>query len=254
MFPKIFAHRGLSSKAPENTLSAFKESLCYEIDGIEFDVQMSKDNKLVVIHDERLERTTNGKGFLIDYTYDELSRLDAGSWFSDKFKGEKIPLLEEVLELLMKHNIIINIELKNSLIKYENIEREVIAMIKDFKILNRTIISSFNYYSLRKVRLINSEINIAVLCEALMYNPLEYLSTIGAKAIHTSKSTINKKLVAYLNDNGINTLCYTVNDEYYFNKMFEMGVSGIFTDFPKEMLELRSKKLSGKSLNRIVER
>lgn len=241
MFPKIFAHRGLSSKAPENTLSAFKGSLCYEIDGIEFDVQMSKDNKLVVIHDERLERTTNGKGFVMDYNYDELSRLDAGSWFSDNFNGEKIPLLEEVLELLMKHNININIELKNSLIEYENIERKVIEMIKDFKMLDRTIISSFNHYSLRKVRLINSEINIAILCEVLMDNPLEYLSAIGANAIHTSKTTINKMLIEYLKNNGIDTRCYTVNDEYYFNKMLGMGVGGIFTDCPKEMLELRTK-------------
>lgn len=241
MLPQIFAHRGFSSKAPENTMIAFKESLCYEIDGIELDVQMSKDNKLVVIHDETLERTTNGTGFVKDYTYDELSCLDAGSWFSNNFTGEKIPLLEEVLELIRRHDILINIELKNSLIEYENIEREVIEMIKEFNILENTIISSFNHYSLRKVRRLNSDINTAILCEALLYKPTEYLSSIGANAVHTSKTTINKALVDYLNGKGIETRCYTVNDEYYFNTMLEMGVGGIFTDNPKEMLKLRSK-------------
>lgn len=237
--PKIFAHRGLSSQAPENTMAAFEKALNYNINGIEFDVQMTKDRKLVVIHDERLERTTNGSGYVKDYNYKELLALDAGSWFSTVYSGEKIPLLEDVLELLKNYDLLINIELKNSFIEYEGIEEEVIKLVNSAKVSERVIISSFNHYSLKRIRELESNINIAVLCQAIMYEPIEYLKSVGANALHTSIYTVNKKLIDCLNKNKIEVRCYTVNDELNYKRLCEFGVSGVFTDIPDYLIKLR---------------
>ncbi|MGL4971324.1 MAG: glycerophosphodiester phosphodiesterase family protein, partial [Cetobacterium sp.] len=107
----ILAHRGASGTAPENTIAAFKKAIIDGCDGFEFDVQQTKDGKLVVFHDWTLERTSNGKGYVREHTLDELKELDAGSWFGEEFKGEKIPTLEETLDLI-PDNMLINIELK----------------------------------------------------------------------------------------------------------------------------------------------
>lgn len=229
-FPKIFAHRGLKAGAPENTLSAFKMALEHNIDGVEFDVQMTKDKRLVVIHDETVDRTTNGKGFVKDFAYDELLRLDAGSWFSSDFKEEKIPLLTDVLRLFANRDIAINIELKNSFIEYEGMEEAVLKMIKEFAIEDKIIISSFNHYSIKKVRDLDSNINTAILCDDILYQPTDYIKTVGANAVHTNVYTINKAIVEHLHKNGIRIRCYTVNDEFIVNMMTELGVDGIFTD------------------------
>ncbi|MEG1836121.1 MAG: glycerophosphodiester phosphodiesterase family protein, partial [Oscillospiraceae bacterium] len=108
---EILAHRGASGTAPENSLSAFKKALKDGCDGFEFDIQQTKDGEIVVFHDWTLERTSNGKGNLKEFTLEELKKLDIGSWFSDEFKGEKIPTLEETLDFIPDDNFI-NIELK----------------------------------------------------------------------------------------------------------------------------------------------
>ena len=97
---QVFAHRGYSAKYPENTMAAFKAALKFNVDGIELDVHETKDGALVVIHDEKVNRTTNGKGYVKDYTLKQIKELDAGSWFNKNFKGEKIPTLKEVLQLV----------------------------------------------------------------------------------------------------------------------------------------------------------
>lgn len=108
----IFAHRGVSSEAPENTLPAFRLALDQGCKAIELDVQLTKDHQLVVFHDDKLERTTNGEGYLKDFTLSELKQKDAGKWYSEEFQGVQIPTLREVLELVDR-NILVNIEIKN---------------------------------------------------------------------------------------------------------------------------------------------
>nr|WP_263972611.1 glycerophosphodiester phosphodiesterase family protein [Thermoanaerobacterium thermosaccharolyticum] len=118
----VIAHRGDSKNAPENTLSAFKRAVEVGSDGIEIDVQLCKDGHLVVIHDERVDRTTDGIGYVKDYTLSELKRLSAGIKFGKKFADEKIPTLPEVFELLKNEDVLLNIEIKSGIISYTGIE------------------------------------------------------------------------------------------------------------------------------------
>ena len=119
------AHRGLSGLYPENTMIAFRKAIEADCDGIEMDVHLTRDGVPVVIHDEEVDRTTNGSGYVKDFTYEQLCNLDAGIKFSDEFKGEKIPTLKEFFDFMKDNDKLINIELKNSIIHYEGLEEKV---------------------------------------------------------------------------------------------------------------------------------
>src|SRR5690606_20002442 len=150
--PLIIAHRGASDQAPETTMAAFRRALDIGADGIELDVHMSADGRLVVIHDETVDRTSNGKGLVKDKTLAELKELDFGSWFSEGFRGEKIPELEDVLELLSDRDVLLNIEIKNGPVFYPGIETAVADALQKYGMTDRTIISSFNHYTLVEIR------------------------------------------------------------------------------------------------------
>ena len=126
----IYAHRGSSGTHPENTLAAFREAARLPIYGVEFDVHLTKDGELVVIHDETIDRTSNGKGFVKDMTLAELRSFDFGSWFSDEFRGEPIPTLHEVLEVFSETSHHLNIELKSDIFPYEGMAEKVVAMVQ----------------------------------------------------------------------------------------------------------------------------
>lgn len=119
------AHRGLSGLYPENTMIAFRKAIEADCDGIEMDVHLTRDGVPVVIHDEEVDRTTNGSGYVKDFTYEQLCNLDAGIKFSDEFKGEKIPTLKEFFDFMKDNDKLINIELKNSIIHYEGLEKGI---------------------------------------------------------------------------------------------------------------------------------
>src|SRR5690625_4151804 len=128
---KIFAHRGSSGTHPENTMAAFKEAVKVGVDGIEIDVHYTKDDKLAVIHDDTVDRTTNGTGPVRGHTLEELQDLDAGSWFSKKWKHERIPSLQEVLKWMMDHpHLVLNIELKYVGLDYVGFEEKVIQEVE----------------------------------------------------------------------------------------------------------------------------
>lgn len=119
---KIFAHRGYSGKYPENTMIAFKKALECGVDGIELDIQLTKDGEVVIIHDETIDRTTTGKGFVIDYTYEELEKFDASFKFKD-LGFNKIPTLREYFQLVKDYDIVTNVELKTGINEYLGIEK-----------------------------------------------------------------------------------------------------------------------------------
>lgn len=179
----VLAHRGASKIAPENTEAAFQKAMQMGADGVELDVQLTKDKKLVVIHDERVDRTTNGIGYVKDLTLKEIKKLDAGSYFSPKFAGEKILTLEEALELT-RNSKLINIEIKNIIIKYKNIEREVVSIIKKMNLESKVICSSFNHYSIAMIKQLSPEIKTGLLYVSTLYQPWIYATTLGVEAIH----------------------------------------------------------------------
>lgn len=150
-------------------------------DGIELDVHFSKDDELVVIHDLRVDRTTGGRGLVRQHPFKELRKLDAGSYFSSEFKGEKIPHFTEVLNWLVETDLFLNIELKYHSLDYVHFEERVLKEISKRRLKNRTIISSFNHGALKKINKWMPRVETAILSMARLYKPWKYAEMVGAK-------------------------------------------------------------------------
>ncbi len=236
--PIIIAHRGASRQAPENTMAAFTRALELGAGGIELDVHLSADGHLVVTHDEQVDRTSDGKGLIRDKTLQQLKDLDFGSWFSEHFKGEKIPTLEEVLDLVRDWNGLLNIEIKNGPVFYPGIEKAVSDAVAQYKLANRTIISSFNHYSLVEIRKLNPEIKTAPLYMAGLYEPWQYARSLGACAIHPLFYNIVPEVMKGCKLNGIMANPFTVDQPEYIKAMAAAGVDGIITNVPDIALSI----------------
>ncbi|UNK16778.1 glycerophosphodiester phosphodiesterase [Paenibacillus sp. N3/727] len=230
-----FAHRGASGVCPENTMSAFRKALELGATGIETDVQMTKDGKLILIHDETVLRTTGEQGFVKDYTFEEIQKLDAGSWFSEEFRGERLPALEELLELTKDRGTIVNIELKNGSIQYPELEEKVIASIRSFGMEDRVVISSFNHYSLVKCKSIAPEIRTGILYVEGLYKAWEYGQSVGADALHALKYAVLPEWVEEAKACGIVYHPWTVNEPEEMKRLIAAKVAGIITDYPDRL-------------------
>ncbi|MCY6483418.1 glycerophosphodiester phosphodiesterase [Clostridium aestuarii] len=232
-----YAHRGASAYYPENTMIAFEKSIELGATGIETDVQMTKDGVLILIHDETINRTTNDKGFVKDFTYEELRNLDAGSWFSDEFKGIKIPPLKELMDFLQdKKNIKLNIELKNNIIIYDKIEEKVIKMIYEYGMQDRIILSSFNHYTLRQCKKISKKIKIGLLYTAGLYQPEKYARRLGAEALHPYFYAVNSHhIIKRIKKSGIMLNPYTIDEEKDMKRFIDLNVDGIITNYPDKL-------------------
>ncbi len=148
---KIFAHRGSSGTHPENTLAAFRAAAALPIDGVEIDVHLTKDGEVVVIHDEKINRTTNGKGYVKDMTLEELQQYDAGSWFSEEWGGERVPTLDEVLEIYEDTSHRLNIEIKSDIFPYDGLVEKVLTIANNRGMADRLLLSSFNHEDVRHI-------------------------------------------------------------------------------------------------------
>lgn len=233
-----YAHRGASAYFPENTMLSFEKALEMECTGIETDVQMTKDGVLVLIHDEMVDRTTNGHGLVKDYTYMELSKLDAGAWMGEEFIGNKVPTVEELIYLTSDKNIILNFEIKSGVVIYEDIEQKLIDLIYKHKIEHKVILSSFNHYSINKCNKISNEINTGILYMAGIYKPYNYVKTVGANAIHPYFLAVNEEVVKEAKKHKTQVNVFTVNDEAYMKSFLDMKVDGIITDYPDKLHKL----------------
>lgn len=231
----IFAHRGVSGHYPENTGVAFYAASKLPIAGVELDVHLTLDGELVVIHDESIDRTSNGFGYVKDYTLQQLRAYDYGSWFSDEFASEKIPTLGEVLDVFVGTNHLINIELKTDVFPYEGIESLVIKEVSMHQMTERVIISSFNHESLQIVKQIAPYIETAALFEELLTDFTTYTSQTSANAIHVKFSAAIRKSVRNALEEGAIIRVYTVNDIEYVKTLQQLGVHAIFTDDPVKL-------------------
>jgi glycerophosphoryl diester phosphodiesterase len=235
---QIFAHRGYSALFAENTMTAFLEAEKAGADGIELDVQLTKDGQVVVIHDEKVDRTTTGKGFVTDYLYKDLRKLNANK---KGMKKEPIPSLAEVLEWLKTNKMVCNIELKNGLIPYEGMEEKVIQLIRKYNLGERIVISSFNHYSIVQSYRIAPEIETAPLFIETIYMPWVYSQSIRAKGIHPRHSAIPDRIITTTMENGIAVRPYTVNKDADMVRLFKLGCTAIITDNPVKALKLREQ-------------
>lgn len=235
------AHRGFSGIYPENTMLAFEKAIEAGCDGIETDVQLTKDGVAIICHDETIDRTTEGTGFIKDFTYEELKKINVKTKENCAAKNIKICTLEELLSLLEHKNIILNLELKNSIINYEGLEEIVIEKIYKYNLSKNIILSSFNHYSMIKCKEIDKEIKTGILYGCNMYKSEEYCKTVKADAIHPYFYSVDREVVKNAHKNNIMVNPYTIDDEEDMIKMIQLGVDGIITNYPDRL----SKVLKG---------
>ena len=210
--PKVFAHRGASAYAPENTLPAFELAARQGADGIELDVHLSKDGELVVIHDETLDRTTNGTGAVKDRTLAELQALCADNGMSG-FADARIPTLREVLELVRPTGMLVNIELKTSLVWYDGIEEKTLALVEALGMQERVIYSSFNHYSIERVRQLAPQAQTAYLFADIICDVEKYAAAHGVGGLHPG--LWNVRMADFLHTylaSGLAVRVWTVNE------------------------------------------
>lgn len=234
---KIFAHRGCSGDYPENTLAAFQAARDLTIEGIELDVHLSKDGQLMVIHDESVDRTTNGSGFVKDLTADELRKFDAGSWKEERFSGERIPFLSEVLDLFKESTHAINIELKSDIFPYAGMADQVMKLVEDYHMTDRIILSSFDHETISYVAKTYPHVETAALTMEVLVGLPEYLKKLGVDSAHVFFPTALRRMGKELQAAGIPIRTYTVNDKVYADLLEEAGVEAIFTDYPERMMK-----------------
>lgn len=239
---KIFAHRGASGDYPENTMLAFKKALTLPIDGIELDVHKSKDGKLVVIHDEDIQRTFKGKGLVKDYTLDELKEFKCRKFEFINNKLCTVPTLSEVLELIKDTNIVLNIEAKTDLIHYD-LEKDILDLVKAYNMSDRVLISSFNHKCINIFKSIDSTYKYGALYEYKKdfkpeKNVVEHAKKMNVYSINICKELVTKEMVDLAHKNNLNVYVYTVNSPAHMRKLIEFGVDAVFTDYPELMLEI----------------
>ena len=235
---KIFAHRGSKGTHPENTLASFKEAVRVGSDGIELDVHLTKDGHLVVIHDETVDRTTNGTGEIRNLTLAEIKAMDAGSWFHNKYAGEKIPTLEEVLLLLTElgFNGQLNIELKTDVIQYKGLVEKCLALQGTKTWPFAIVYSSFNPYTLVELKEANPSQEIGLLFESKEW------ADKGDAMLEKESYHPDLKLLDWAiewNRNQLPLRVWTVNEDTDINRCFELQIEAIFTDYPEKALQLK---------------
>lgn len=245
MTTRILAHRGASKYAPENTMAAFRLAYKTQAEGIETDVQLTKDNVPVLIHDENVRRTTDGSGFVQGYTFEELRSLDAGSWFSKEYKGEKIPSLEELLDWIRDYPLFLHLELKTDVISYKNIERIVYDLLRKYNVLDRTFISSFNEESISIMKGINPSVTTAFLTSTKMRKLFTYLASLPADDLHVKHTLLNRRFVHRCRKYNIPLRVYTVNRPALLRKCFRYECDGVFTDVPDIAWSIREAEERG---------
>jgi glycerophosphoryl diester phosphodiesterase len=230
-----FAHRGASGYAPQNTLAAFLLAAEMGADGIELDVHLSADGEAVVIHDDTVDATTDGRGRVSRMKLSELKALDAGSWFGPRFAGERIPTLQEVFDAI-GHRQLINIEIKVES-GYHPLEQEaeVVRLIEDNQMMHRVIISSFTPRSLRRVRKMNPHIPLGLLYgkpePAFLPLLLRWLF-VPYDALHPGLEMVRPGYVERARRRGNRVNVWTVNDVDDMRRMRDLGVDSIITDYP----------------------
>lgn len=241
---QVFGHRGYASKYPENTRSSFLAALELGVDGLEFDIHFSKDGEIVVIHDEHLDRTTNGKGLVVQHTLAELKELDAGSSFSEEFRGERILTLEELLHLVVEWGkpVRLNIESKSGVVPYPGLEERAYQMVVQHGLADNVIFSSFNHYVLRDLKKSHPDVSIGLLYMEGLVDPWVYANYLDAQALHPLYLSIDESVVQGAHQTGLAVNPFTVNDEKDMVRLQQWGVDAILTDRPDVLLALQGRR------------
>ena len=240
MITKIQAHRGASYELPENTPEAFSRAVEQKADGIELDVHLTKDGHVVVAHDERLERVSDGAGYIFHHTLDELKQLNFNKTFPDG-PACRIPTLAEVFDLVKPTDITVNIEMKTTELFYPGLSEKLAALSKQYGMGGRVLYSSFNHYSLLEVKAYDPSAKIGLLYQLGLVDPWVYANYLHADAIHPHYFIIAAlpETVEKCREHGVEVNVWTPNEPDAIKLMLSLGVDGIITDRPGLAVELR---------------
>ncbi|HEX9006388.1 MAG TPA: glycerophosphodiester phosphodiesterase family protein [Bacteroidota bacterium] len=243
----VIAHRGSSGQAPENTMASFRLAAEAGADMIELDVRLTADGALAVIHDRRLERTTDGRGPVRRRTARSLAALDAGGWFSRRFAGERVPLLEEVLEELPR-SIGINIEVKTDGEPHwrSRMAPAVVEAVRRHGHGRTLLVSSFNHPLLRRIRALDASVPTGALAmplrDVVLRRPSSHARRLAVSAFICSRSRLRKRHVVNAHACGLRVYVYGVNTARDLMRPRHFGVDGVITDYPDRMLRLLGRK------------
>jgi len=222
----IWAHRGASAVAPENTLAAFAAALAAGADGIELDVQITRDGVPVVLHDDRLDRTTDRCGRVRALTLRQVRQADAGGWFHAGFRGERVPTLQEVLDWA-GDAIALNLEIKDAAVA-----GAVLALLRLYPAA-RVLVSSFDYRLLRRLRLAAPQLELAVLSDRrLWHGALREAVRLGARALHPRQDRFSAVMASLCRQRRLQVCPWTVDDPSAMRRLLRQGADGFFTNDP----------------------
>ncbi len=240
---KAIAHRGFSSRYPENTMLAFERALDLGADGAEFDVQLTKDGIPVVFHDESLARIAGDPRFIKDLTLQELQQFDLSYRFHGQCPAQRIPTLEEYFSLVQNRSFLNILEFKTAIFEYDGIEQKVIDMIRRFGLSDRIVLSSFNHYTLLRCKAIAHDLPCGILYECRIAEPQEYCKRLGMQYLHPDYRFLDDAELAKYEQAGIKTSPWTVDgDDEIQYLLRQPNIFAIMSNKPDRVLALRDGK------------
>ena len=233
------AHRGASGYAPENTLAAYRRAVAQGVSFIETDLHLTRDAHFVAVHDETVDRTTNGQGSVHQMTLAELRRLDAGSWFASEFMGERIPTLVEILDFAKKNDVVFYLELKPN--GFWGGEHALISALRNATEIARCVIISFDPAILASLRKIEPTLMTGMLYDGSIDNLFEKALEIGARQLVVRGDLVTPNLLQQARKQDLQVVCWTVNSPAHMRMLVAAGVDGIMTDYPDRLLTVLKK-------------
>ena len=235
---KVWAHRGASGYRPENTMEAFELAIKQGADGIELDVHTSADGQLIVIHDETVDRVTDGTGLVGEKTLKELKDLKV-STPAEPEGIYRIPTLQEVLDLMRTTDMMVNIELKNSICFYPGMEEKVLKAVKEAKMEEQLIYSSFNHYSLLQLKQLDQNVQTGILFSDGWVNPAMYAKNLGINAVHPAVYHLKyPQFREEVKRAGLKMHVWTADKPEHIQLVKEAGAEAVITDYPDRALAL----------------
>ncbi|MBW7852325.1 MAG: glycerophosphodiester phosphodiesterase [Rhodospirillales bacterium] len=236
--PKVIGHRGAAGSAPENTLAGFRRAAALGAPWVEFDARLTADGQAVVFHDDRLERTTNGRGRLATTPVAELRRLDAGAWFGAAFAGERVPTVGEALALIAALGMGANMEIKPDPGRDGKVARAAMeaALAAWPEGREPPLVSSFSSAALVVAREVAPDWPRGLLVDRLPSDWRDITVRLDCATLHCGHRGLDARGVAAVRDAGLEVLAFTVNEPDRARRLWDWGVAGVFTDFPERLL------------------
>ncbi|MBQ5754282.1 MAG: glycerophosphodiester phosphodiesterase [Oscillospiraceae bacterium] len=241
---RIVAHRGFSGLWPENSMLAFEKAALTGCWGIELDVQLTKDGVPVIFHDETLERCSTGSGFLKDHTLAQLKALELRPLPAEG-PAQKMPTLREYLEWVKNTPLVTNIELKTGVFEYPGIEETVVAMVKELGLEERVWYSSFNHYTVLRLKEKAGKSLLGLLLGDWLVGIGDYAAGLGADSVNAPTEYLSRAIVQELHSKNILAAAYTPNSTEELTRLMENGVDVLITNWPDKAMALAAKRKAG---------